>query len=211
MSVRGGHPRRLGCLGCLTRLLLCAAVAVGAVWAVTAALNPWALHIGGRPTPLLYWHGTGTVEARDGKTYPLYVSFWPGRPHGFHGRGLREGKTMSGHLTGKARLCIFPGTTERMDLSGTIYGGYTTDTDSLLDFRLLEQRKAFTVNDPRRGFFDLAGTWHGPELVMDRPNEQGIRFKSGLSIDHATVRLHWAGYSEFEAACLSAGSQDRPR
>ena len=34
-----------------------------------------------------------------------------------------------------------------------------------------------------RGFFDLAGTWHGPELVMDRPNEQGIKLNTGPFID----------------------------
>jgi hypothetical protein len=36
---------------------------------------------------------------------------------------------------------------------------------------------------------------------MDRPDEQGIRFKSGLLIDNATVTLHWSSYEEFEAAC----------
>ena len=71
--------------GCLTKLLLFAAVGVAAMWAFFAALNPWALHIGGRSTPLLYWHGAGTVRAKDGKTLPLYVTFWPGRPQGFHG------------------------------------------------------------------------------------------------------------------------------
>ncbi len=43
------------------------------MWVVIIALNPWALHIGQRSTPLLYWHGTGTVLSKDGKMYPLYV------------------------------------------------------------------------------------------------------------------------------------------
>jgi hypothetical protein len=59
---------------------------------------------------------------------------------------------------------------------------------------------------PNRGFFDVAGTWHGPDLVMDRPNEQGIRFKSGLFIENATVTLRWASYQEFEAACSAMGN-----
>jgi hypothetical protein len=82
-----------------------------------------------------------------------------------------------------------------------------SDTESLLDFRLLERRKAFAINPQRRGFFDVAGTWRGSELVMNRPNEQGIRFKSGLFIDSAVVTLRWASYDEFDASCH--GSDDR--
>jgi hypothetical protein len=198
--------RKRGCLGgCLTKLFVWLLAALALVWAFTVLLNPWALHIGGRSTPLLYWHGTGTLVAKDGKTYPLYVSFWPGRPQGFHGGGRREGKIESAHLTGNGRLCIAPGNAERMELTGTMYGGYTSDANSLLDFRLLEWRKAFAINPQHRGFFDVAGTWRGLDLVMDRPNEQGIPFKSGLLIDHATVTLHFADYAEFEAACRNMG------
>lgn len=194
--------RMSGCLsGCLTRLLLWAAVAIVFTWAVIVALNPWALHIGGRSTPLLYWHGAGTVKAEGGKTFPLYVSFWPDRPQGFSGGGRREGKGVSAHLQGNGWLCIAPATVVRMDLGGTMYGGYLTDSDSLLDFRLLEWRRPFTINPQHRGFFDLAGMWSGPELVMNRPNQQGIPFNSGLFIHHALVTLRWASYADFEAAC----------
>jgi hypothetical protein len=191
-----------GCLGgCLTKLFVWSVVAVAFVWALTVLLNPWALHIGGRSTPLLYWHGTGTVLSKDGRTYPLYVSFWPGRPQGFHGGGRREGKIVSAHLSGESWLCIAPGSVERMQISGTMYGGYTSSENSLFDFRLLEWRKPFSINPQKRGFFDVAGTWHGSDLVMDRHDEQGTRFNSGLFIDHATVTLHYATYAEFEAAC----------
>ena len=144
----------------------------------------------------------GRVEG--GKTYPLYVGFYPGRPQGFHGGGRREGKVVSAHLEGSGWLCIAPGTIEPMDVSGTMYGGYASSDDSLLDFRVLERRKAFAINPQRRGFFDVAGSWHGQELVLDRPGEQGIPFKSGLLIDNATVTLRWASYEEFEAACRGA-------
>ena len=187
--------------GCLTKLLLWAVVGVVSVWALTVALNPWALHIGGRSTPLLYWHGAGTVLAKGDKALPLYVSFWPDRPQGVSGIGRREGKGISARLQGTGWLCTAPGMVERMRLIGTMYGGYTNDADSLLDFRLLEWRGPFAINAQNRGFFDLAGGWRGPELVMNRPNEQGIRFKSGLFIDHAVVTLRWASYEEFETAC----------
>ena len=192
--------------GCLTRLIVWALVACAFAWAVLVLMNPWALHIGGRSTPLLYWHGSGTVVSKDGKAYLLYVSFWPGRPQGIHGGGRREGKIVSSHLTGTGWLCVAPGNIERMQLSGTMYGGYTSDRDSLLDFRLLEWRKPFSINPPHRGFFDFAGTWQGQQLVMDRPDEQGIKLNSGPFIDHATATLRWASYEEFETACRSMGS-----
>jgi hypothetical protein len=195
--------------GCLTKLILLIGAGLAFAWVLIVALNPWALHIGGRATPLLYWHGTGTVLAKSGKTYPLYVSFWPGRPGGFSGGGRREGKIVNAHLGGTGWLCIAPGQVEIMELSGTMYGGYMSSADSLLDFRLLERRKPFAINYQRRGFFDVAGNWHGAELVMDRPGEQGIKFKSGLFIDDATVTLRWANYEDFDSACRSMGSKSR--
>src|SRR3954465_15888064 len=108
----------VGCLtGCLTKLILVMLAAAAFMWVVLVALNPWALHIGGRSTPLLYWHGSGTVVAKDGKTYPLYVGFFPGRPGGFHGGGRRNGKLVSAQLTGTGWLCVAPGSIERMNLS----------------------------------------------------------------------------------------------
>lgn len=189
--------------GCLTQLLLWVVIAVVGIWVLIVVFNPWALHIGGRSTPLLYWHGAGTVLAKGGKRLPLYVSFWPGRPGGFSGGGRREGKMVSARLRGDGWLCTAPGTVQRMELSGTMYGGYTDDTNSLLDFRLLERRRPFNINYQKRGFFDLAGAWRGPDLVLNRPNEQGVRFASGLLIDDAVVTLQWTNYAEFEATCNS--------
>lgn len=191
-----------GCLsGCLVRLVLGVVVAAVLVWGLVVALNPWALHIGGRSTPLLYWEGTGLVRAEGGKEFPLYLWFSPGRPRGFSHLGGREGKTISADLQGRGWLCTAPRTVVRMDVTGTMYGGYTSDSNSLLDFRLLERRPPFSINRPHRGFFDVAGMWNGSELVMDRPNEQGSQFNSGLFIHHAVVTLRWASYADFEAAC----------
>jgi hypothetical protein len=92
-----------------------------------------------------------------------------------------------------------------MDVSGTMYGGYLHADNSLFDFRLLEWRKPFTMGYPHRGFFDVAGMWHGQNLVLDRPNEQGIKLNTGPFIDRATVTLHYADRSEFDAACAKQG------
>jgi len=140
------------------------------------------------------------MRSKDGKTYPLYISFFPGRP-GRHNGGRREGKGWSADLSGEGWLCTAPGQVQRMNLSGTMFGGYTSDANSLLSFRLLEWRKAFSINYQHRGFFDLAGTWHGQELVLDRSNEQGIRLNTGPFIDNATATLYWSSYADFESAC----------
>jgi len=180
---------------------LWSAIGVAAIYAFTIALNPWSLHIGGRSTPLLNWRGSGTVIAKGGKSYPLYISFWPGRPQGFHGGGRREGKIVSAHLDGNAWICTIPGQLRRLDLSGTVYGGYTSSDNSLFDFRLIDFTKPFTMRRPNRGFFDLAGTFHGQQLVLDRPNEQGIPFDRSLFLDNATATLDWSTYDDFVSAC----------
>jgi hypothetical protein len=197
-------PHRRGCLrrlgGCLSGLVLLLVAAGVLFWLLTATLNPWALHVGGRSTPLFYWHGFGNLVSKDGRSYPLYVTFWPGRPLR-HSGGRREGKGWSADLDGTGWLCLAPGQAERMDLSGTMYGGYLSAADSLFDFRLLERRKAFALDAQHRGFFDVAGQFHGPDLVMDRAGEQGIRLNTGPFIDHARVTLRWADKSAFDSAC----------
>ena len=196
-----GRKSCLGVLGgCLTKMVFWLAAGTAFAWLLLVVLNPWALHIGGRSTPLLYWHGTGTVVSKDGKAYPMYLSFWPGRPQRHLGLG-REGKRWSADLRGTGWLCVAPGNIERMDVSGEMFGGYTSSDQSLFDFRLLEWRKPFSLTLPNRGYFDIAGMWHDGELVMDRPGEQGIPLKTGPFIDHAKVTLRWASYAEFEAGC----------
>jgi hypothetical protein len=166
-----------------------------------AVLHPWALHIGGRSTPLLYWHGAGTLISKDGKAYPLYLSFWPGSSRGARGIGKREGKGISSRLAGNGWLCIAPGNIERMQLGGTVFGGYTSADNRLFSFRLLEWRRPFSINPPDRGYFDLAGMWSGQDLVLNRPDEQGKRLNTGPFIDHATITLRWTSYGDFESAC----------
>jgi hypothetical protein len=165
-------------------------------YGVVVALDPWSIHMGGRWTPLLTWQGSGKLLTKGGTEYPLYVYFYPASHSSqLHMDGLRP----TGGLQGSAWLCTSRGVTQRMVLSGTIYGGWRTTEGSLIAFRLLEP-KVIDVGQGQ-GFFDLVGKWRGPQLVMDDRGSVGNRFRSGLKIEHASVTLNWGSYSAFKYGC----------
>jgi hypothetical protein len=172
-----------------------------AVYAVVVSLNPWAFHIGERWTPLLYWTGTGKLVTKRG-TYPLIVTVFPASHFSrLHLDGLRP----TGGIQGNALLCTSRGVTQSLDLSGTIYGGWRSTDGALMDFRLLERRTArdALVGSNNRGYFDLFGYWHGPQLRMDDRGDWSERFRSGLIVEHASVILEWGRKADFNAACAS--------
>ena len=178
-------------------LLLCG----GLFYGVVVALDPWALHVGGRWTPLLIWEGSGKLHTKSGVEYPLYVSFYPSSHFShLHLDGLRP----TGGVQGSGWLCTSRGVTQRLQLAGTIYGAWRTTDGSLMDFRLLEP-KIIDVGQGR-GYFDLIGYWHGPQLVMDSRSNVATTFRSGLKIEHPSVSLEWSTYSDFKAACANATS-----
>jgi hypothetical protein len=180
----------------LLMLLLCG---IG-FYAVVAGLDPWALHIGGRWTPLLMWQGSGKLLTNGGE-YPLYVSMLPSSNFSrLHMDGLRP----VGGVQGTGWLCTSRGGMQRLNLSGTIYGNWSTTEGSLIAFRLLEPRPIDVGQ--RQGFFDLAGRFRGPQLVMDDRGSVGNSFGSGIRIEHASVTLEWSSYSDFKAWCASAGN-----
>lgn len=172
-----------------------------AVYAVVVVLNPWALHIGERWTPMLYWTGTGKLVTQRG-TYPLMVTLFPASHFShLHLDGLRP----TGGIQGNALLCTSRGVTQYLELSGTIYGGWRSTDGALMDLRLLERRTAHDAlsGGRDRGYFDLFGYWHGPQLRMDDRGESSDRFRSGLKVDHASVILEWGRQADFNAACAS--------
>ena len=190
--------------GCLANLLALLVICLAVVYGVAAITSPWAFHIGGRSTPLLYWSGRGKLVTRNG-VYPLYVYFFPDS----HFSRLRlDGLRPTGGLQGAGWLCTSPGTVQYLKLSGTIYGGWRSTEGSLMEFRLLE-RKTFDVGQ-RQGYFDLFGYWHGKELVMDDRGEFAGTFRSGLKMDHASVTFDWSSYSDFKNACASETSFSHP-
>jgi hypothetical protein len=190
-------PRLRGCISQLPGLLI---LCVVLVYGVAAIIGPWSFHIGGVPTPLLYWSAYGTLHTKNG-TYPLYVLFYPSPTFSkLHLDGLRP----SGGVQGNGSLCTSRGVTQYLKLGGTIFNGWSSTEGSLIEFRLLEP-KYFDVGQ-RQGFFDLYGRWQGPELVMDGRGRVGSTFRSGLKIEQQTVTLDRGSYSDFKAVCASAAN-----
>jgi hypothetical protein len=187
--------------GCLVDLFKLLAVCVGVFYVVVGVTNPWAFHIGGRPTPLLYWTGYGKLVTKGG-TYPLYVMLYPSA----HFSRLRvDGLRPAGGVGGTAALCTSPGTVEALKLGGTIYGRWSSTRDALMGFRLLEIR-TFDIGQ-RQGYFDLYGRWNASDLVMDDRDRANSKFRSGVTIEHASITFHQGSYAEFKAACSNATTQ----
>jgi len=187
-------PRRHGCIAQLFGLIIFGLAVVYAVAAITA---PWSFHIGGVPTPLLYWSGYGTLHTKGGD-YPFYLLLYPGSSFSH----LRlDGLRPTGGVQGSASLCTSRGVTQYLKHSGTMYNGWSTTEDALIGIRLLEP-KYFDVGQ-RRGYFDLDGRWRGQQLVLDDRAAWASTFRSGLKIEHASVTLNPGSYSDFKEACAT--------
>ena len=171
------------------------------VYGVVVLLNPWAIHIGDRWTPLLTWTGTGKLVTASG-TFPLLVTFSPSA----HGSRLRlDGLRPTSGVSGWGWLCTAQGTIIRLRLYGTMYGGWRSTDGTLMQFRLLERIQNFpAIQDG--GYVDLFGHWHGPQLVMDDRSRWSAPFQSGLKIKHASLTLRPGSKSDFSAACAATSN-----
>jgi hypothetical protein len=192
MSTRPG-----GCLAGLLKLLI---LCVILIYGVVGLTSPWAFHIGGRWTPLLYWSGSGRLVTKD-KTYPLSVFLYPAAQFS---RLRLDGLRPTGGVQGTASLCTSPGVVEVLKLGGTIFGGWRSTNDAVIEFRLLEIR-VFNLGQ-RRGFIDLYGRWRGPDLVMDDRGRANEQLRSGVKIEHASITLEPDGSFDFKAQCAAGPS-----
>jgi hypothetical protein len=182
----------------MARLLSILVLGGALVYGLVAVTSPWAFHIGGRWTPLLYWSGSGQLVTTATST-PLYLYLYPASHFShLHLDGLRP----TGGVIGKAWLCTSPGVMQYLTMSGTIYGGWRSTEASLMSVRFVEPT---VINlGQRQGYFDLFGRWKGRQLVMNDRGHVSGTFRSGLKVDHASVTLDYASYSDFKAQCANA-------
>ncbi len=102
----------------LTKLVLVAAIGL-------FGATPWALHMGGRWTPLTTWDGFGPVYASNGGRYLLFAHLWGGVSGGFY----RQNCGISGcdMLNGRAELCTRNGHIYDFAIRGNVMGWWTTN------------------------------------------------------------------------------------
>ena len=151
--------RRRGRLGCLGLLVILVIVVI----AVYVLPNPWALHIGGRFTPLESWQGYGTVAASNGGHYVLYLNLRGGMANGEHGHLSCSG-TGCDSLFGSAKLCTESGQTYTFEVTGAVHSWLSTDG----------ARTSVDLTDspplPDGWVVALHGVWHGPALELSSPD-----------------------------------------
>jgi hypothetical protein len=193
-------------LGCLSALVLGLVV----VLAVTALLAPWAFHIGGQWTPGFWW-GYGKLRATNGVEYPIYIYFSPNFRSMTRLR-LNGQRPISG-LIGGGWLCAAPGVTQRLDLTGDMYGNYLTTDGDQMNIRLLDWRHVIRINPQNRRYVDFLGRWNGSELPMQESYGWEQYFQPGThdSKAHASITFTAGSYADFKNACAAAAIPDSAR
>jgi len=187
--------RGCGCLGSVTGLIIL-------VTALLVLLNPWSLHMGGRWTPALTWHGVGTLHSSTGATYGFYMELWP---YMSRGRGGYSG----GHqnIEGSAKICTPQGGIYPMTVSGYLKNAWLDADGKPITFYLRSRKDA-----PIRLNIDLHGSWQGQELVLEDKGNMAMSFSAdgnakgylhGLNAptENTAGKLRYASDSEFASVC----------
>jgi hypothetical protein len=198
----GPWYRRLGCGGCLLALLFGLAL----LFAVVVILNPWAVHIGGSPTPLLHWDGYGEGVTPAGTPVIVAVSLGPRFEQG--SRSICFG---CGNVSGSGELCTPNADINFRSLSGNLHTYWSTD-----GARITVQ--LYRASGAARGFeLDLQGSWHGntfaggdQSILYEHVNPDGhfhLSYTAAITPQITTLQIHSGSHDAFKAACrrLSGG------
>lgn len=189
--------RGCGCFGSVTGAILFAL-------AVLVILNPWALHIGGRWTPALTWHGVGKLQSTSGAKYGLFLDVTLNMSSG-------RRSTIGGHdnLTGSAKLCTPQGETYPLSVSGHVKGAWLDADRKPVTFYFRSLKNA----QPKLNF-ELLGSWEGRQLILEDRGDMAMSFAANGSAkgylkgmnspkENTTGMLHYATEREFNATCGS--------
>jgi hypothetical protein len=201
----GRRPRRFGCLTFLALLIFLLIF-------IDILPTPWALHIGGRFTPLATWDGYGQVRASNGGRYVLSAQLRGGLIASI---GALECSMRSGcdTLHGSAQMCAENGKTYSFALSGAVHSWLSTN-GATTDISL-----SGSSPTPLPGGRVVAfhGVWHGPALALASPDNSFTEVftprgtirttASATGAGTATVTLRYGSAADFSRAChaLAAG------
>jgi hypothetical protein len=205
------HPRKSGCLGCLTRIILALAFGLVVVILVTAIIAPWAFDMGGHFHPLADWQGWGVIHApASGGDYVIYVHILPW----LHGTGGSVSRGAN-HITGSVLLCTPRNERFTLNLGGDFEKGMYISSDGKRAHLYMYNRsglaRQFGFDMRRRPSFELYGAWHNPDLVLDDRGTFSLNFQADGTLSPANahrtkgqpveVTLREGSASEFDAAC----------
>ena len=187
--------RGCGCLGSISGAILFAL-------AVFIGVNPWSLHIGGRWTPAMTWHGVGKLQSTSGAWYGLFLEVNPnmesGRGGGMGGRN---------NVSGIAKICTPQGEIYPLDVRGYIKLVWLDVDHKPVTFYLRSKKNA----QPKLNF-ELLGSWQGQVLVLEDKGNMAMSFAPDGSAKGYLVgrnspaettsgTLHYATEAEFAEVC----------
>jgi len=196
-SPPGRTRRSPGCLGYGGILFI-------VILLVAVVGHPWGLHMGGRWTPAMIWHGFGRLHASSGANYTLWLNIGP-MAMSSRRSGRRD------NFQGTAVLCTPQGQAITLDVFGKVNAWLNADRQPLT-MRIATQRNVKPVLS-----FRLAGQWNGQELFLEDQGSMADSFRAdgtpkgfaqGLRApaENAQASLHYAQKAEFEAVCGAAQS-----
>lgn len=172
------------------------AVVLAGVLGIMALLNPWALHMGNRSTPLGSWEGVGIVHASSGARDALYlrigVSLRTGR---------RAGPGPHSNMEGEALLRTPQGETVRYTVTGSVSAWWTADG------RPLSLRLVAKGTQPEQ-YFDLHGGFQGTQLLLDDHGSSGRMLRPDGSVDPRGFQHHSTAEHPWVRVTLEHGSRD---
>jgi hypothetical protein len=198
---------RLGCLGCLPRLILILFGGIVLVGLITAVFAPWGFFMGGKFNLFAYWQGWGTLNSKNGK-YIMYVRFYPSR----------SGSRIYPHpsVKGLGYVCSPRGQVFNMHLGGGMRRGIGTNTDGEnIDLYMYYWPALWgTFVGDHRPSIEVRGQWKNPTIIGDDHGSISRAFKPDGTVyqrgedahvrypgDIVPVTLVPGSYSDFQSAC----------
>jgi hypothetical protein len=169
--------------------------------------TPWALHIGGKFTPLEQWDGVAAVTATNGGRYVLYTHLQGGLMSGrTPACGFAGGCDM---LHGNAKLCTESGSVYSLHLDGAVHSWWSTDgASTTIDLTGKSLPDGWVVA--------FKGKWAGSALPLaDTDNSFTEVFTRRGAVRHTTSTadagiargtLHNGSSQTFDNACRALGA-----
>ena len=202
---RAPGRRRSGCLALLV-------VLAGVLVLIYVLPTPWALHIGGRFTPLETWSGNGQVTTSNGGRQVLSATLQGGiiGPDSQPDCDMQSGCDT---LHGNAKMCTESGKAYSFTLIGAVHSWLSTNGATTS----VGLTGGSPVPLPDGWVVAFHGKWHGPALVLASPDNSvtevftsrgAIRTTTSTAdAGTAMVTLRYGWAAGFARAChaLAAG------